>query len=455
MSAAKRHSSLGAEQVSAILDSIADGVFTVDQDFIITSFNRAAEGITGFTAEQAIGQRCYNIFRTSVCQTGCLLEESIRTGREITGLEVTILNRRNEEVPISVSTAVLRDANDQVIGGVETFRDLTAVEGLRREIRRRHRLHDLVSKNHQMQDVFALVPDVANSTAAVLIQGETGTGKELLARAIHQESPRREGPFVKVNCSALPDTLLESELFGHVAGAFTDARQDRAGRFEMAAGGVIFLDEIGDTSPAMQVKLLRVLQDGTFEPVGSSETRTTDARLIAATHRDLKSLVAAEKFRQDLYYRINTVLLTLPPLRARREDIPLLAEHFIERFNSLTGKQVRNLSGDAMRLLMRYDWPGNVRELEHAIEHAFVLVKGPTVDGQHLPEALLKDAARYPEVVESSARSVLQDSERQVIEAALKRNHWNRAAAGRELGLSRTTLWRKMRRLGIESRPVS
>jgi len=456
----KRQSALGPQEVAVILDSVADGVFTVDRDFIITSFNRAAERITGFSADEAIGQRCYNIFRTSVCQSGCLLAESIRTGREISGAELTILNRHNDEVPASVSTAVLRDAEDRVIGGVETFRDLTAVEELRRQMRRRYSLHDMHSKNHRMQEVFALVPDVAASTASVLIQGETGTGKELLAQAIHHESPRADGAFIKVNCGALPDTLLESELFGHVAGAFTDARSDRKGRFELADGGTLFLDEIGDTSPAMQVKLLRVLQEGRFEPVGSSETRSTDVRVISATHRDLKGLVEQGQFREDLFYRVQTILLTLPPLRARREDIPLLVEHFIERFNGLTGKDVRNVSGDGMRVLMRYDWPGNVRELEHAIEHAFVLVKDRTIALSHLPEVVSRAGGSEPGLPASPAAAtepgqpstVLADSQRQAILAVLQRNHWNRDAASRELGLSRTTLWRKMQKLGIAGR---
>jgi len=452
MSRPKAHPSLAAEQVTIILDSIADGVFTVDRDFVITSFNRAAERITGFTAAEAVGEKCYNIFRTSVCQTGCLLAESIRTGREISGLELTILNRRNVEIPISVSTAVLRNRKGEAVGGVETFRDLTAVQGLRREMRQRYSLDDMLSKNHRMQEVFALVPDVAASAAAVLIQGETGTGKDLLARALHNQSPRHQGPFVKVNCGALPDTLLESELFGHVAGAFTDARGQRKGRFEAADGGTIFLDEIGDTSPAMQVKLLRVVQEGTFEPVGSSETRSTDVRVIAATNRDLKALVAQGRFRQDLYYRINTVLLTLPPLRNRREDIPLLVEHFIERFNGLTGKQVANVAGEAMRALMTYHWPGNVRELEHAIEHAFVLAKEVTIDLSHLPDELAQPDRAGSAADSSSYRSILLQSERQAIQEVLERHRWNKTAASRELGVSRTTLWRKMRKLGVPPR---
>jgi PAS domain S-box-containing protein len=444
---------LSPQEVATILDSIADGVFTVDRDFIITTFNRAAERITGFAAEEAIGERCYNIFRAPVCQTGCLLAESIRTGRQISGLELTILNRRNEEVPINISTAVLRNEEGEVIGGVETFRDLTAVQRLRQEMRRRHTLHDMVSKNHRMQEIFALVSAVAASDAAVLIEGETGTGKELLAKAIHEESLRREGPFVKVNCGALPDTLLESELFGHVAGAFTDAKHARMGRFESADGGTIFLDEIGDTSPAMQVKLLRVLQEGTFEPVGSSETRTADVRIITATHQDLKERLAARTFRQDLYYRINTVRFSLPPLRERREDVPLLVEHFIERFNGLTGKDVRQVSPDAMQAMVRYTWPGNVRELEHAIERAFVLVNDSVIRLSHLPGELSCEEP-LPQTVsatEGRGSSILENAQRQAIVEVLRRHGGNKSAACRELGMGRTTLWRKIRKLGIEA----
>ncbi|MBN2489862.1 MAG: sigma 54-interacting transcriptional regulator [Planctomycetes bacterium] len=450
---------LSAEEVAIILDSVADGVFTVDRDLVITSFNRAAEEITGFTADEAIGERCYNVFRSSVCQGGCLLAESIRTGLNRSGLEVNILNRKNEEVPISVSTAVLRGRDGELLGGVETFRDLSAVEQLRRETRRRYTLGDLVSKNHRMQAVFALVDDVAASTAAVLIEGETGTGKGLLARAIHDRSARCERPFIAVNCGSLPDTLLESELFGHVAGAFTDARQARQGRFELADGGTLFLDEIGDMSLAMQVKLLRVLQDGTFEPVGASQARRVDVRILAATHRDLKERVGRERFREDLYYRINTVRLRLPPLRERPEDIPLLVDHFVARFNELTGRgltgrRVSGVSPQAMRALLRYRWPGNVRELEHAIEHAFVLVKDRTIGLQHLPVEISGKVPVESDESEGGGAggSVLDDAERRVIEEVLAKHGGNRAAAGRELGVSRTTLWRKMRRLGIRLR---
>jgi PAS domain S-box-containing protein len=453
MARSKPSSALAAEEVATILDCIADGVFTVDRHFVITSFNRAAEEITGFSAEEAIGEKCYNIFRASVCQTDCLLAEVIRTGRSITGLELTILDRQNNDVHISVSNAVLRNKEGDTIGGVKTFRDLTAVDSFRREVRRRYCFRDMVGKNRRMQDIFDLVPDVAASDATVLIYGETGAGKEPLARAIHDNSPRSEQAFVKVNCAALPDSLLESELFGHVAGAFTDARTDRKGRFELANHGTILLDEIGDTSPTMQAKLLRVVQEGKYEAVGSSETRSVDVRVIAATHRDIKDLIARDKFRKDLYYRINTVVLSLPPLRERREDIPLLAEHFIEHFSGLTGKRVRNIAPDAMNTMMRYPWPGNVRELENTIEHAFILVKNSTIRLEHLPEELTRPipCGPVPCSTRSEGLSSLADTERQIIEAALDRHHWNRAEACKELGISRSTLWRKMQRLGIRS----
>lgn len=462
MTTPKSYCGLGPDQVGTILDSVADGVFTVDNDFVITSFNKAAERITGFADDEAIGEKCYNIFRSPACQTECLLNECARRGKPITGLELSILNRRNDEVPISVSTSVLRDESGNVIGGVGTFRDLTAVETHRREVRRKYAFHEMLSKNARMQEIFEIIPDIATSSAAVLIQGETGTGKEPLAQAIHDKSPRAEQTFIKVNCGALPDALLESKLFGHVVGAFTDARTDRKGRFELADRGTVFLDEIGDTSPAMQVKLLRVLQEGMFEPVGSSQSRRTDVRVIAATHHDLRELCSVGRFRADLFYRINTVMLRLPPLRERREDIPLLIEHFIERFNKVADKKVRLVERSAMRALLAYAWPGNVRELEHAIEHAFILVKGPDILLEHLPEEIAagqgdlqreespatRATTPVPSAPSTPAAS-LQDAERLVITQALERHRWNRLAACRELGISRTTLWRKMRHLGI------
>jgi transcriptional regulator with PAS, ATPase and Fis domain len=321
------------------------------------------------------------------------------------------------------------------------------VEDLRQEIRKAYSFRDMVSKNHRMQEIFSLIPDIAASKAAVLIQGPTGSGKELLARAIHSESARSNKPFVKVNCGALPDTLLETELFGHVAGAFTDAKTARKGRFELANKGTIFMDEVGDLSPAMQVKLLRVLQEGKFERVGSSEVVTTDVRVISATNRDLKDLVAKGRFRQDLLYRINTVIIELPPLVKRLEDLPLLVESFIRKFNNLTGKVVKGVSPAALDVFMRHRWPGNIRELEHAIEHAFVIVKGDVIRPEHLPLDLqaADTPGNYAERI-----TPIEQSERDVIIKSLEENHFDREKTARHLGISRTTLWRRMKRFNIE-----
>jgi len=426
-----------------ILDSIAEGVFTVDGEWRITSFNRAAEEITGTPREEAIGSQCWEVFRTSICESACALRETMRTGERLLNRRVFIVTAEGERKPIAVSTALLRDSDGDVVGGVETFRDLTVEETLRRELRGRRGLRDMVGGTRRMQEIFDVLPDVAESMSTVLILGESGTGKELLARAIHDLSPRAEGPFVVVNCGALPDTLLESELFGHKVGAFTDARADREGRFARARGGTIFLDEIGDVSPGLQSRLLRVLQDGTFEPLGASRSEESDARVVAATNRDLDAMVADGTFRQDLYYRINVFPMTLPPLRERREDIPYLVDHFIERFRRLKGKEITGIDRQALTALMRSEFPGNIRELENTIEHAFVMARGENIRLRHLPESVRTGrAAGEPESFE--------DAERHVVIRALESAGWNRSAAAASLGIHKTTLWRKMKRLGID-----
>ena len=429
-----------------ILDSIADGVFTVDSDWNVLSFNAAAERITGVPRSEAIGRRCWEVFRASICESSCALREAIRTGEPVVSRRVFIVRSDGERIPISVSGALLRDETGKVIGAVETFRDLSVEEELRKELAGRHSFADMISRNRRMQEIFEILPDVAESRSTVLIQGESGTGKELLARAIHQLSGRSGGPLVVVNCGALPDTLLESELFGHVAGAFTDARKDRPGRFALADGGSIFLDEIGDVSPALQARLLRVLQDGTFEPLGAASTEVSDARVIAATNRDLDAMVESGEFRPDLYYRIHVVTLDLPPLRERREDIPLLVEHFVNRMRKLSGKEISGVSPSVLEVLMRHHFPGNIRELENVIEHAFVMCRKGEILIRHLPVSMSASAAEG-----GGAPASLEDVERDFLLGALERNGWNRAATARELGVHKTTLWRKMKRLEIES----
>jgi PAS domain S-box-containing protein len=433
-----------------ILNSIADGVFTVDLDWRITSFNRAAEEITGIPAVEALGRPCCEVFRANVCETACVLRQTLETGKPVINQLIAILRANGKEIPISVSTALLKDQGGEVIGGVETFRDLSLVEELRREIHRQYRLGDIISKSPRMQRIFTLLPELARSDSTVLIQGESGTGKELVARALHHLSHRAPGPFVALNCGALPDTLLESELFGHAAGAFTDAKRDRQGRFALAEGGTLFLDEIGDISPALQVRLLRVLEERAYTPLGSSRSIKADVRIVAASNKDLAELMEAGTFRPDLYYRINVVRLTMPRLAERKEDIPLLAEHFIERFNRLQNKKILGLSQETLAIFMRHDWPGNIRELENAIEHAFILSPQGLIQPEHLPEHL--QAAR---AYGSAARAglSLKEQEKRILQEALERHGWRRLATARELGIDKNTLRRKIKRYGLVSPP--
>jgi PAS domain S-box-containing protein len=437
------------EQNVAILDSIAEGVFTVDPDWRITFINRAAQEITGVSAAEALGRTCCDVFHADVCDTRCILGLTMESGESMLNQSVEILRVDGREIPISVSTSILRDKKGQVIGGVQTFRDLSLVEELRRQVKRQYRLGDIISKSPTMQKVFDLLPTIARTDSTVLIQGESGTGKELVARALHHLGPRAQGPFVAVNCSALPDTLLESELFGHTAGAFTDARRDRQGRFAMAEGGTLFLDEIGDISPALQVRLLRVLEDKAYTPLGGTKSLKADVRIVAATHVDLEKQVAAGNFRKDLYYRINVVKLRLPPLAERKEDIPLLAEHFIDSFNKLQNKKIAGLSHDTLAIFMHHDWPGNVRELENAIEYAFILCPHGLILPEHLPDHFHPKLGAGGGGNMASASLSLKEQEKRFLLEALERHGWRRLAAARELGIDKNTLRRKIIRLGL------
>jgi transcriptional regulator with PAS, ATPase and Fis domain len=333
------------------------------------------------------------------------------------------------------------------VGGVETFRDMSQVEQLRRELHERYRIGDLVSHSPAMHKIFTLLPQVAESDCTVLIQGETGTGKELLARALHDLSPRRDKPFIAINCGALPDTLLESELFGYKAGAFTDATRDKPGLFATAEGGTLLLDEIGDISPAFQVRLLRVLQEREIQPLGGTRPVPTNVRVLAAANRSLVDLMENGSFRRDLFYRINVVRLELPPLRERKEDIPLLVDAFIQRLNLLRDRQVPGISQDALALLMSHHYPGNIRELENFIEHGFVLCGDGPIEICHLPDVLRRPTA--PPLVEDTLTEARRAIEAQLILKALEGNGFSRLAAARELGMHKSTLFRKIRRYGL------
>ncbi len=436
----------GAE---SILESISDGVFTVNTDWRITSFNRAAETITGIRRQDAIGKPCADVFRASMCETDCALRLTVKTGKPIIDKSAFIVDASGRRIPVSVSTAMLRDGGGRLVGGAETFRDLSLVEELRKELEGRFQVGDLVSRSASMRGVSDLLPQIAASDATVLIQGETGTGKELLARAIHNLSPRKNKPFLPVNCGALPDTLLESELFGYVKGAFTGAAKDKPGRLALAEGGTVFLDEIGDISPAFQIRLLRVLQERTYEPLGGTKTQRANVRVIAATHRDLAESIRKGAFRQDLFYRLNVVKVSLPPLRQRKEDVPLLVEHFIARFNRLQGKSITGVSRDVMALLMAHDYPGNVRELENAIERAFVLCGGGPIEREHLPPELGGRPATPPTPADVTLAAQSRAAEAQAIHAALERHGFDRSAAARALGLHKSSFFRKIKTLGL------
>jgi len=434
---------------NVILNSIADGVFTTDSDGKITFFNKAAEEITGFTSKEALGRFCFDIFRADICQSRCALKETIRTKKEIINLPVTVLNKKGKKIPISISTAVLKNEKGKIIGGVETFRDLSTIEELKKELQQKYTFGDIISKNHQMHEIFNVLPNIAESDSTVLIQGVSGTGKELFAKAIHNWSHRKEKPFVGVNCGALPETLLESELFGYVKGAFTDAKKDKPGRFAVANGGTIFLDEIGDMSPSLQAKLLRVLQEKEYDPLGSVSPRKTDVRIIAATNKDLSRLVSEGKFRDDLYYRVNVVKIELPPLSQRREDIPLLIDAFINKFNARMEKQITGVTDHALRQLMSYDYPGNVREHENIIEHAFVLCRGDRIDLDCLPKEILQGAEGEHPAVTPQDQTPFEKAEADLIAKTLKKHGGKRLRTAQELTIDRTTLWRKMHKYGL------
>lgn len=439
------------EQITTdtILESISDGVFTIDTSFKITSFNRAAEAITGIFREDAIGLPCSEVFKSNMCENNCPLAETFKSGKAVINRNGYIVDLEGKRLPVSVSSALLRDREGHIIGGAETFRDLREIEQLK-QLRARERYGEMETNSEAMRKVLSMVPVVAPSSATLLILGESGTGKEVLARTIHQSSNQKEGPFIAVNCGALPDTLLESELFGYRKGAFTGADQDKPGRFALATGGTLFLDEIGDISEAMQIKLLRVLQEKQYEPLGSRKSEKSDARIICATNRDLEALVKKGTFRQDLYYRINIIALTIPPLRERKEDIPLLANQFLGRYNILNNKGVKGFSPAVYAQFYAYEWPGNVGELENAIERSVVLSQSDEITINDLPQEIAQVA---PSIETPTQINLIEEAkratERDFIVRSLLRNNKRVAAAANELGIHRSSLYRKMEQLKI------
>ena len=433
---------------SFIIDSVGDGLFTVDRDWNIIFFSNSAGGIVGVDPDKAVGRKCWEIFRTEGCAENCVLRACIEEDRKIAGRIMMVERPDGVRIPVSVSAAPLKNHHGKVIGGVETFRDISCGSAGKLNNGGQCTPEGFCSRDPNLEEILRILPQVAQSEATVLLLGESGTGKEYFARAIHNLSSRSEGPFVALNCGALPAQLMESELFGYKAGAFTDARRDKPGRFQLAEGGTVLLDEIGDLPLALQGKILRVLQERVFEPLGGVEGVAADVRVIAATNRDLERMVAEGSFRQDLYYRLNVVRMTLPPLRERKNDIPLLVEHSLRRRREAGSKvDIQGLSAEAMRLLLAHPFPGNIRELENIIEYASILCTGGLIQVEHLPADVracehLGPAGNTPPTMPPT----MEDIRYQGAVEAVERNGGNRNAACRDLGISKDTLRRILSR---------
>ena len=442
----------GERQLKIILDNLDIGIFTVTRGGLINFFNTLAESISGYRREEVLGKPCSIIFPQE--EEGCpaLLQQCIEDGKPRSNKKEVITSKGGAPIPIRASYVALRNEKGRIVGGLAAIQDLSVIDQFSRAISSRYTFADMIGKDPAMQRIFEIIPVVSASDATVLIEGPTGTGKDLLAKVIHNAGGRAEKPFVKVNCAALPDNLLESEMFGYVKGAFTGATQDKPGRFQEASGGSIFLDEIGDLPFSLQAKLLRVLEDKEFYPLGGRKTTRVDVRIIAATNQGLEKLVAEKKFREDLFYRLNVIRLELPPLKSRRGDIPLLVDHIMKRLITLRSTRVKRISEEALAILLNYDYPGNIRELENILEHALIICQDEVIEPKHLPLFLGKQGVSSSpslnRVLDSEAP--LRDEKQRILEA-LERHEGHRGRAAEELRMDRTTLWRKMKKHGLSS----
>ena len=429
-----------------ILHSLAEGVFSVDEEFRIKFFNEAAERITGLHRDDVIGKYCKNVFKSKYCDNRCPIVRVLESGKTIYDFDSKI-HCKDQIKSIRLNAVLLKNSATQTVGGVITFREIEQQQNVEKYLIKNTHFYGIVGFSREMEDIFDLILEISSCNASILITGETGTGKELIADAIQATSLRKDKPYVKVNCAVLPPNLLASELFGHVKGAFTDALKDRTGRFELANNGTIFLDEIGEMPPQMQMQLFRVIQDGTFEKVGESVTRKVDVRIIAATNVNIEKAIQEGKFREDLFFRLNVIPIHLPPLRNRREDILFLANHFLKKFSMIYKKEISEMNDEVLNTLSNYTWPGNVRELENAIEYAFVRSKaGVPIDVCKLPQAI-KANKTCPEKGKEINRQKLQASD---IVKMLEKHKWNRSKAAKELEMNRSTLWRYLKAFGIE-----
>ncbi|MEN8262233.1 MAG: sigma 54-interacting transcriptional regulator, partial [Nitrospirota bacterium] len=428
-----------------------DGVFTVDRELRITNFNKGMEGLTGMKEPDVIGLTCKEILSGDNCEHNCPFQYSLRNGYGIANVSERIAGINGNMIPISISTAFLKD-EDTETGLIATVRDTSEIERLKQEIGDRYNFSNIIGKSIRMQQIFEVIESLRDTDCAVLIEGESGTGKELVARAIHHESYRRNKSFVKVDCGAIVEGLFESELFGHVKGAFTGAIKDKTGKFELADGGTVFLDEIGEMPMALQSKLLRVIQDKEFEKVGDTKTNKLDVRVIAATNRSLLDEIKSSRFREDLYYRLCVVPIAMPPLRERREDIPVLINHFLDKHSmrKSTRPRIEEVTPMAMSCLIDHNWPGNIRELENAIEHACIRSKTNRIDLESLPSSITGKTIQEISESDMGWGAISRvETEKFFIEKLLKKYSGNKSKAAKHLGISRTTFWRKVKKHGI------
>ncbi len=431
-----------------ILDSVAMGVFAIDLDGRIVYFNRAAEEMTGVPAKKALGKPCRDVFKSSLCDSSCPVFRAIETRENQVNIDAVFIRHGGRSVlPVKVSASPVMNRSGRVVGGVEVFQSQHLAKILDEASSQSLDWDDFIGTSQQIAKIFDVLKVVAPTDVTILIEGPTGTGKDLLSNIIHSQSTRRGKPFVKVNCAALPENLLESELFGYQRGAFTGAHRDKPGRFQLADKGTIFLDEISEMPLSLQAKLLRVIEDREFYPLGGRRTTKVDVRIIAATNKPLGEQVAAGLFREDLFYRLNVIRVHIPPLKERPEDIPLLINRIIQRKNVERGTFICRFSPDALDRLLNHHYPGNVRELENILEHACLLCGGDVIQTQHLPVYLQAD----PCAEERTGRSEAEEAERRRLISALTQNDWNRQKTAAALNMDRTTLWRKMKRLGIQA----
>lgn len=439
------------KSLKIILDNLNIGIFTVNLEGYLTFFNKEAEKISGYDRREVLGKPCTAIFKGEASQDLCILRETMADGIARSSRQGKMATRDGEIIPIRANYLAVRNEKGAIVGGLATFQDLTLIRQLNQAISDRYTFSDMIGKSPAMQKIFEMVNVVATTDATVLIEGSTGTGKDLLAKAIHTASRRSDKPLIKVNCAALPDNLLESEMFGYVKGAFTGADHDKPGRFQEADGGTILLDEIGDLPLVLQAKLLRVLEDKEFYPLGGLHTIKVDVRIIAATNRSLDKLVEQHLYREDLFYRLNVFRIELPPLKERRIDLPLLIRHVLRRLCAARDNRLKGITESAMGILLNYNYPGNIRELENILEHAVIVCREDIIQSQDLPEYLQSrqtmDRADVSERI--SVAHNTKNNERKKILQALQDNDWHRQKTARALGIDRTTLWRKMRQFGI------